>query len=161
MLGNAEENGEHEAKEMVWTPWHDTCDFTWVGTDGHVDGDPPNETDRLRAMHRQLIQLMRDTNAALQVRYERLEAEHDETEIVQDENLMYQLQNQMDEVAHLCYDFWEGWMTHTMVTKSMALCLVTLPKCLIDLMENWIFWVWRHLLIDNVEAGWETFTPTT
>eukprot|EP00435_Cladocopium_sp_Y103_P007348 s890_g2.t1 len=55
-------------------------------------------------MLHKLLQLMRETNEALQVRYDRREAEYDEAEIVQDEDLMYQLQNQMDEVAHLFYD---------------------------------------------------------
>jgi len=40
----------------------------------------------------------------LRVRYDRLEALYEEAEIVQDEDAMYTLQNQMDEVLHLMYD---------------------------------------------------------
>ena len=58
-----------------------------------VSGDDP-----------QTIQLMHDTNAVLRARYDRLEALYEEAEIVQDEDAMYTLQNQMDEVLHLMYD---------------------------------------------------------
>ena len=47
---------------------------------------------------------MHDTNAVLRARYDRLEALYEEAEIVQDEDAMYTLQNQMDEVLHLMYD---------------------------------------------------------
>ena len=60
--------------------------------------------DATRGLDPQTVQLMRDTNSVLRARYDRLEALYEEAEIVQDEDAMYTLQNQMDEVMELMYD---------------------------------------------------------
>ena len=60
--------------------------------------------DATRGLDPQTVQLMRDTNSVLRARYDRLEALYEEAEIVQDEDAMYTLQNQMDEVMQLMYD---------------------------------------------------------
>ncbi|CAL1136540.1 unnamed protein product [Cladocopium goreaui] len=60
--------------------------------------------DATRGLDPQTVQLMRDTNSVLRARYDRLESLYEEAEIVQDEDAMYTLQNQMDEVMQLMYD---------------------------------------------------------
>ena len=136
MLGK-HENGEEENQES--DPIVENPDSI---RDVHtmVSGDDP-----------QTIQLMHDTNAVLRARYDRLEALYEEAEIVQDEDAMYTLQNQMDEVLHLMYDIWVfsdrihalllydiSWMSHGFKPK-----------------------LWKqHRSNDHVEAGWTKFTHT-
>ena len=71
---------------------------------GDATAERPAETPMPHGLDPQMIQLMHDTNAVLRTRYDRLEALYEEAEIVQDEDAMYTIQNQMDEVMHLMYD---------------------------------------------------------
>ena len=68
---------------------------------------------------------MGNTNVVLQTGYERLEADYDELQIVQDENLMCQLHNQMEEVTHLRYEIRCLFFGRN---DSRPLCHVTWPN---------------------------------
>ena len=104
MLGK-HEHGEEENQEsdpIVENP--DSLRDVHTMVSGDATGERPAETSMPHGLDPQTIQLMHDTNAVLRTRYDRLEALYEEAEIVQDEDAMYTLQNQMDEVLHLMYD---------------------------------------------------------
>lgn len=104
MLGNEHETGEKKIKKMNVDPIVETSPEPATGTDGWPHGEPPNGTDRLRGMQ--------DTNAVLQIRYERLRLSMAQLRLSRMRTwcTRYQLQNQMDEIAHLFYDIWNGWV---------------------------------------------------
>ena len=91
-------------KKMNVDPIVETSPEPATGTDGRPHGEPPNGTDRLRGMQ--------DTNAVLQIRYERLRLSMAQLRLSRMRTwcTRYQLQNQMDELAHLFYDIWNGWV---------------------------------------------------
>ena len=105
MLGK-HECGDEEIKEndpVVENP--DSPHVARPLISGDDDASDPIEMTLPHGLDAQTIRMMQETNAVLQARYERLEREYEEAEIVQDEDAMYQLQNQMDEVTHLMCEF--------------------------------------------------------
>ena len=102
MLGK-HENGEEENQES--DPIVENPDATRDDVHTMVPGDAGSECPSIpHGLDPQTLQLMHDTNSVLRARYDRLEALYEEAEIVQDEDAMYTLQNQMDEVTHLMYN---------------------------------------------------------
>ena len=104
MLGK-HESGEEEKEEsdpIVENP--DSIREVHTMVSGDATAERPTETPMPHGLDPQMVQLMHDTDAVLRTRYDRLEALYEEAEIVQDEDAMYTLQNQMDEVMQLMYD---------------------------------------------------------
>ena len=78
------------------------CDVhTMVAGESNADG--PAETSTPHGLDPQVLQLLRDTTEILRATYEGFEAEHDEAGIVRDEDMMYTLLNQTEDVMHLMY----------------------------------------------------------
>ena len=78
------------------------CDVhTMVAGESTADG--PAETSTPHGLDPQVLQLMRDTTEILRATHEGLEAEYDEAGIVRDEDMMYILLNQTEDVMHLMY----------------------------------------------------------
>ena len=103
MLGKHEigEEENQESDPIVENP--DATRDVNTMVSGDATAERAAETMMPHGLDPNLVQLMRDTNAVLRTRYDRLEALYEEAEIVQDEDAMYTLQNQMDEVMHLMY----------------------------------------------------------